>query len=112
MDGVVLLSGWSTLCVKLLLALIPYTPAPSGDPTDHTDQLIGVNIGVPLLVLIYGTSLDPLEEEIQVVYMALLDPFHVDDASFDGSAHVNPSCCRLSWSGSRLRDPFLSWSSS
>ena len=45
MDGVVLLSGWSTLCVKLLLALIPYTPAPSGDPTDHTDQLIGVNIG-------------------------------------------------------------------
>ena len=46
----------------------------------------GVTQGDPLLVVLYGTTLVPLAEELIEADTGLLSPFYADDAVFEGSA--------------------------
>ena len=45
----------------------------------------GFTQGDPILMVFYGVTLVPFEEERSAADPGLLSPFYVDDAAFDGS---------------------------
>ena len=46
---------------------------------------MGVSQGGLLSIVLYGVTLAPLEEELQVSYSVLIAPFYSNDADFDSS---------------------------
>ena len=55
----------------------------------------GVTQGDPLSMVLYGTTLVPLTEELRAADPRLLSLFYADDAAFDGSARCSAHLLKL-----------------
>ena len=55
----------------------------------------GVTQGYPLLMILYGITLVPLEEDLRDAGPTPLSPFYANDAAFDGLARRSAEQLRL-----------------
>ena len=51
--------------------------------------------GDPLLMVLYGITLAPLEEDLRAADLGLFSSFYADDAAFDGSARHSGQLLKL-----------------
>ena len=66
-----------------------------GEPTVTILIQEGVTQVYPLSMVLYGTTLAPLDKELRAVNLGLLPPFYADDAAFDGSAQQSAQLLKL-----------------
>ena len=83
-------------CYKHLVQLLLHQ---SGEPPVLLLSQEGIVEGDPILMVLYGITLIPLEEDLRSKDPGFLSPLYADNAAFDGSARGSAQFLKLLMDG-------------